>query len=338
MKIYHSVRYMFFCVLFLIATTSMAQKEQYITYQPNPSLNKGKHIVLVAGDESYRSEESLPMIAKILTKHHGFKTTVLFPINPETKNIDPDFLNNIPGLNVLKSADLMIIATRFRELPDEQMAHIDQYLKEGKPVLGIRTATHAFNYKNNPNNKYAKYSFNSKIPGWEGGFGKRILGETWVSHHGAHAKEGTRATFNGILPENIQPIMKGVKDIWVSTDTYGIKKLPSDAQILVWGLSTAGLQPDSPGVWDKTMMPLVWTNSYSIENGKKGKAFTITMGAATDFENEDLRRLLVNSCYWLVNSTNEIQEKANVDYIKPYQPSEFGFGKFIKNKKPVDYQ
>lgn len=326
------------CVLLLTFKATAQDTNLQITYTPEKSIQNGKHIVLVAGDESYRSEESMPMLAKILSVRHGFKVTVLFPINPESKEIDPDYLQNIPGLNALSNADLMIIATRFRELPDEQMAHIDKYLKEGKPVLGIRTATHAFYYKKNENSPYAKYSFNSKVPGWEGGFGKKVLGETWISHHGAHAKEGTRAAFNGILPQDLQPVLNGVKDIWVSTDTYGIKSLPADAQILVWGISTAGLQPSSPGVWDKTMMPLVWTNGYSVDNGEKGKALTITMGASTDFINEDLRRLLVNSSYWLTGLKNSIQEKANVELVSKYEPSEYGFGKYVKNKKPADYK
>src|SRR2546423_3964388 len=82
---------------------------------------KGKHIVLVSGDEEYRSEEALPQLAKILAKHHGFKCTVLFAINPDDGTIDPKNTHNIPGLEALDHADLMVIFTRFRDLPDEQM-------------------------------------------------------------------------------------------------------------------------------------------------------------------------------------------------------------------------
>ncbi|MHC4489790.1 MAG: hypothetical protein ACYSW7_11560, partial [Planctomycetota bacterium] len=110
----------------------------------NTGAGKGKHIVFVIGDDEYRSEDSMPMLAKILAVHHGFKCTALFAINKETGEIDPKTLDNIPGLEALKTADLMVIFTRFRELPDEQMKYIIDYTNSGKPIVGLRTATHAF--------------------------------------------------------------------------------------------------------------------------------------------------------------------------------------------------
>ena len=89
----------------------------------------GKHIVLVSGDEEYRSEEALPQLAKILSSEHGFDCTVLFAIDPKTGLIDPNYRQNIPGLGALKNADLLILFTRRRNLPDEQMQAFDEYLK-----------------------------------------------------------------------------------------------------------------------------------------------------------------------------------------------------------------
>ena len=149
---------------------------------------KGKHIVLISGDEEYRSEEALPQLGKILAQRHGFKCTVLFAVDPATGMIDPNNRHNIPGLEALRTADLMILFTRFRDLPDEQMRHIVEYVEAGKPIIGIRTATHAFMI---PAGKtYARYSDGSKE--WDGGFGRQILGETWINHHGDHGKESTR--------------------------------------------------------------------------------------------------------------------------------------------------
>src|SRR4029078_5034226 len=85
-----------------------------VVYEGGEGPGKGKHIVLVSGDEEYRSEEALPQLAKILAKHHGFKCTVLFAINPDDNSIDPNKNNNIAGLEALKTADLMILFTRFR--------------------------------------------------------------------------------------------------------------------------------------------------------------------------------------------------------------------------------
>jgi len=323
--------------LFVNLSCASAQNSQWLEFQPAQA--NGKHIVLIAGDEEYHSEESLPMLAKILATHHGFKTTVLFSIDPETGNIDPTYQNNIPGLSNLASADLLIIATRFRELPDEQMKYVDEYLKAGKPVIGLRTATHAFNFGNKmKNSPYAKYGYSSKQAGWEGGFGKQVLGETWIDHHGQHGKEGTRGLINGMSRREKIPILNGVADIWVPSDVYAVNALAADAEVLVWGQVTQGMTKESTGSWEKEIMPVAWTKSYSIESGKKGKAFATTMGSSIDLLNEDLRRLLVNACYWAVDLTDKMPERSNVEFIGSYEPLMFGFGTFKKGLKPEDYK
>ena len=97
----------------------------------------GKHIVFVTGDEEYRSEESMPQLAKILALRHGFKCTVLFAIDPKTGEIDPLKLDNIPGLEALRTADLMVLFVRFRELPDAQMKEIIDYTNSGRPIVAF---------------------------------------------------------------------------------------------------------------------------------------------------------------------------------------------------------
>ncbi|MGV3687124.1 MAG: ThuA domain-containing protein [Daejeonella sp.] len=320
-----------FCIQF-----SFAQKSgPWLQFTPPAGQANGKHIVLVGGDEEYRSEEYLPMLAKILSARHGFRTTVLFAIDPKTQLIDPNYSQNIPGLEFLSSADLMIIGSRFRELPDEQMEHIHNYLFAGKPVIGLRTATHAFHYSRNPDNKYAKYGYKSVVKGWEGGFGKRILGENWVNHHGVHTKQGTRALINGL---ESNPILTGVNDIWTSTDVYGIKSLPSNSNVLLWGQITDGMTPSAAGVWTKSIMPIAWTRTYLSESGKTGRVFTTTMGAATDFASEDLRRLVINASYWAVGLEKSIPARSNVDFVGTYEPTMFSMNGFKKNKKPADYK
>ena len=88
----------------------------------------------------------MPMLAKIMAVHHGFKCTAVFSLDKETGEIDPGNQVNMPGLEALETADLMVLFTRFRELPDEQMKYIVDYTNSGKPIVGLRTATHAFNY------------------------------------------------------------------------------------------------------------------------------------------------------------------------------------------------
>jgi type 1 glutamine amidotransferase len=319
-----------------VSALSLAQP-QWVEYRPAHESAETKKIVFITGDEEYRSEEAMPMLAQILTKKHGFRCTVLFSINPADGSIDATNLSNIPGLEKLDSADLMVIFTRFRELPDEQMAHIDNYLKAGKPVIGIRTATHAFNYKKKPESTFAHYDFDSKTEGWQKGFGKKVLGETWVSHHGDHGKEGTRAVINGTRETAKHPVLNGVSDIWCATDVYSIDNLPDGAHVLLYGQPTRGMTPSSPVNLRKSIMPVAWTTSYEVEPGKKGRVFASTMGASIDLLNEDLRRMFVNACFWAMGLDEQTPKKANVDFVKPYHPTMFGFDLFKKGTLPSKY-
>ncbi|MGB9606723.1 MAG: hypothetical protein ACPL88_12680, partial [Bryobacteraceae bacterium] len=182
--------------LIALATAAIlaAGEDPWLVIEGGAGPGRGKHIVLVSGDEEYRSEEALPQLAKILALRHGFRATVLFAINPDDGTINPDHRDNIPGLERLRSADLMVIFVRFRDLPDPQMKHIVDYVESGKPIVGMRTATHAFDLKSSAT--YARYSWQSRE--WEGGFGRQVLGETWIRHHGKHGKQSTRGI---LVPE-----------------------------------------------------------------------------------------------------------------------------------------
>jgi len=319
----------------VVAQMKTEDDAQWTVYKGTKGAGLDKHVVLVSGDEEYRSEEALPQLGRILARHHGFKCTVLFAIDPATGVIDPNSSSNIPGLEALASADLMIIATRFRDLPDEQMQHIDAYLKAGKPVIGMRTATHAFNFKKHKT--YAHYHWKSRNP--EGGFGRQVLGETWIAHHGHHGKESTRGV---IAPDaEAHPIVKGCDDVWGPTDVYRVRlPLPGDSRPLVLGQVLTGMEAtDGPAEGKKNdpMMPVAWTRTYLVKGGKPGRAFTTTMGAATDLESTGARRLLVNAAYWCVGLEDEIPDAAEVGLVGSYAPLPFGFNKFKKGVKPADH-
>jgi len=316
---------------------TFAQQQQWVEYRSAQQHGKNKNIVFISGDEEYRSEEALPMLAQILAKRHGFNCTVLFSINPADGTIDATNLSNIPGLEKLDSADLMVIFTRFRELPDEQMVHIDNYLRAGKPVIGIRTATHAFNYKKDPASRFAYYDFQSKAEGWQNGFGKKVLGETWVSHHGDHGKEGTRALVDGTQQNAKHPVLNSVQDIWCATDVYTIDNLPADAKVLLYGQPTKGMTASSPVNLRKAIMPVAWTTTYELEPGRKGRVFASTMGASIDLQNDDLRRMFVNACYWALGLEKQIPKKADVEFVTPYHPTMFGYDLFKKGTFPSKY-
>lgn len=308
-------------------------EDPWVVYEGKEGPGKGKNIVLVSGDEEYRSEQGLTQLGRILAVRHGFRCTVLYAIGADG-TIDPVNTKNIPGLEALEKADLMIIATRYRDLPDEQMKHIVAYVEAGKPIIGMRTATHAFNI---PKGKtYSRYGCNNTE--WDGGFGRQVLGETWINHHGNHGKESTR----GVIAKGMEkhPIVRGCEDIWGPTDVYTVRlPLPGDSQPLVMGQVLEGMNPtDKPVVNPKNdpMMPIAWIKTYEGKDGHKGRVFTTTMGAANDLACEGLRRLIVNASYWCVGLEDKIPERADASVVGEYKPTNFGFGKHTKGVKPSD--
>jgi len=324
-------------LIVLLAFGYRADAADWVVYEGKEGPGQGKHIVFVTGDQEYRSEEGMPMLAKILAVRHGFKCTVLFAINPVDGTIDPDNQTNLVGLENLESADMMVLFTRFREPPDEQMKYIVDFVNSGKPILGLRTATHAFAFERDKHNRFARYDWRSQE--WRGGFGQQVLGETWISHHGVHGKESTRGIVNDKLKHH--SILKGVDDIWGPTDVYSIVHLPQDAKVLVQGQVLEGMKPtDKPvsGPKNNPMMPLIWVRNYTGETGKTARVICSTIGAAVDLESEGLRRLLVNACYWALELEKRIPARSNVDTVGDYKPSFFGFGKFKKGIKPSDLE
>lgn len=324
-------------VLVCLAFVSLVPADG-VVYPGGDGPGKGKHVVLVCGDEEYRSEEMLPQLAKILATHHGFKCTVLFPIDPKDGTINPNVNNNIPGLEALKDADLLVLFVRFRNLPDEQMKHLDAYLETGKPILGLRTATHAFS--NGGKGTYGKWHWQGKEKGWEGGFGRAVLGETWVAHHGGHGRQATR----GILVKGQEkhPVLRGLKDgdIWGPTDVYTARPT-ADCVPLVLGQVTTGMKPTDPAVEGKLndpMMPIAWTKTYKGPSGKETKVFTSTMAGSQDFESEGFRRLMVNATYWLLGLEEKLPDRAKVDLVGEFKANPFKNNGFVPGKKPEDFK
>lgn len=275
-------------------------------------------VVLIAGDQEYRSEESIPALAKILENRHGFRCTVLYSTNRKTGAIDPSTMDNIPGLEALRTADLMVLFTRYLELPDDQMKEIIDYTNSGRPIVGLRTSTHAFNYVKHPDGPYAKYGAQSK----DGGYGRRVLGETWIAHYGAHQKESTRGVIVAGMEDH--PILRGVRDLWGESDVYEITTLFGDSQPLVMGQVLLGMDASSAPDPGKKLMPIAWIKTYTGETGKTDRVFMTTMGHVMDFKNEGFRRLLVNACYWALGMEKQISAGSNVDFVGEYNASPIG--------------
>ena len=313
-------------------------KQLWCTFEGKEGPGAGKHIVLISGDDEYRSEQTMPMLGKILAVRHGFKCTVLFAIDPSNDTIKPNHQTNIPGMEAIDDADLLILGLRFRNLPDEQMKHFVDYLDAGKPMIGTRTTTHAFSYPKDSKSAYKHFSFNSKDENWVGGFGQQVMGDTWVSHHGSHGKQSARGMIADGQKDN--PILKGVTDVWGPSDVYGIKNLPESATVLLRGAVLKGMSSDDKPIEGKKndpMMPVAWTKGFKSKSGKENRIFCTTMGASTDFESEGLRRLIVNAAFWGLEMESSIPDSANVEYVDEYKPTAFGFKTFAVGLTPRDY-
>jgi type 1 glutamine amidotransferase len=140
------------------------------------------------------------------------------------------------------------------------------------------------------------------------------------------------------------PLLRGVSDIFGTSDVYEAAP-PADAKILVRGLVLKGMKPDdAPADYTKKRadkqeqpvndpaMPIVWTRTYEGKLGKGNKVLCTTMGAATDLENEGLRRLIVNAAYSFTGL--EVPAKADVTPAGDFKPTMYGFDGFIKGVKP----
>jgi hypothetical protein len=315
----------------LLAQTAVAQ--QWLTYRGSEGPGKGKKIVLVAAEESYRSELSMPLMARILARH-GFDCTVLFAIDPETGAIDPRVKDNIPGLEALVSADLLVAFLRWRELPDEQMKHIIDYTESGRPIIGIRNATHPFRYTTRLDSPYAKYDAASKAPG--GGWGRSVLGETWVSHYGKNLVESTHCEVINFAASH--PIFRGTRrTFWIPDDVYGISaSLAGDSEPMLLGQPLQGWSADDDPVADKAPVPIAWTKSYTGSAGKAARVFTTTMGHGDAFKIEDFRRMLCNACFWCIGLEDEIDPHMDVAISGTYEPGPAGAQGFKLGVKPDD--
>jgi hypothetical protein len=332
-------------ILLALTAGSSARAGDWVVYEGKEGPGRGKHIVFLTGDEEYRSEEGLPQLAKILAVRHGFKCTVLFSIN-KNGEIDPNTKNNEPGLEALDSADLCVMLLRFREWPDDQMKHFADYYLAGKPFIALRTSTHAFSYGGKSESPYKKFHWQSQE--WPQGFGRQVLGETWVDHWGRHKSEATHGVIEPAAKRD--PILRGVEDIFGDTDVYEAHP-EADARVLVWGQVLKGMKPTDPpaeykrknrkgqeqGINDP-MQPVVWVREHANEAGKVNRVLTTTMGSATDLQSEGLRRLIVNGALWAVGREGQIPAKANVDYIGEFKPTMYSAGGGKKGVKPADLE
>ena len=321
------------CLAFAAVQPVRAETD-FLTFEGKEGPGKGKHVVLLSGDEEYRSEEAMPMLAKILSQKYGFTCTVLFSVDKDG-TINPNLHDSLPGAEALDAADVVVTSLRFRAYPDDIMKHFAAAYDKGAAFVGLRTSTHAFS--GIPGKDFKKFN----------AFGKHVYGEGWVNHWGGHKSQATKAIVEDASKDDA--LFHGVSDIFVTTDVY--EAYPAaDSKILLRGQVLKGMTPDSPpadykkkratdkqeqGV-NEPMMAIAWTRLFKNEAGKDNKIFCTTMGAANDLENEGLRRLVINSVFW--GAGLEVPAKADVDFIDEYKPLTYGFNGYRMGLKVSDLE
>ncbi|MBZ0154289.1 MAG: ThuA domain-containing protein [Planctomycetes bacterium] len=316
-----------------LAAAAQAPTGSGLVYTGDQGPLHGSHVVFVAGDEEYRSEQSLPQLARILAFRLGARCSVVLPIDPRSGAIDPGVTNNLPGLDALRTADLLVLLTRFRALDDADMQQFADFVDAGKPIVALRTSTHAFALPKT--SKFAAWSWNAP----DGGFGRRVLGETWIAHHGQHGVQGTRGRVAPGADQHV--ILRGIDaaKVFDPADVYRVRlPLPDGCVPLLLGEVLQSMAPDALPVPDQgERMPILWTRELPVGDGeRRQRVVTTTLGSAAAFAHESTRRLCVNACLWALGRDAAIRSDLDVALVGDYEPRAFGFGKHASGERPAD--
>lgn len=311
-----------FKLIFTIALTLFFASCQSDAAQNEHSqdVSETPHIVFVTGDEEYRSEESMPMLARILANRYDFEVTVLYALTDGI--IDPNRQDNIEGLEVLEDADMMVMYTRFRNLPDEQVRYILDFAESGRPMAGFRTATHAFSYGDDHPNHHLDFE-------WP----QQVFGLPWISHHG-----GQNSTDVFIHEENEgHPVLSGVEPFHGRSWLYHATTLLDDVETLLYGRAVEGAEPG--GDYFDDPHTVAWVHHYEGDHGTSRVFFT-TLGHPYEFFDENMRRLAIQGIFWALEMEDQIPaEGLDVDIVGEYDPNPAGFGEQFKpDMRPEDIE
>ncbi len=228
------------------------------------------HIVFMIGEDEYHTWETLPEFAKSELEPHGYRITMI--------QQDQADKNNFPGLaDALQSADLLFVSVRRRTPPVNQLNAVRTYLAAGKPLVGIRTACHAFALR--PTDPPASPDHGV----WQA-FDPEVLGGHYTNHH----PEGPRTAVTIAPGAGDNEILKGitVSQLFGAGSLYKVSPLEPDTTPLL-----IGAIPNQPPE------PIAWTHRFGP---KHARVFFTSLGHPDDFKNSEFRRLLVNGIAWAV--------------------------------------
>ncbi|WP_165073894.1 PVC-type heme-binding CxxCH protein [Paludisphaera rhizosphaerae] len=221
-------------------------------------------VVFVIGDDEYNTAETLPAFAAAELEPRGIRCTFVIA--------DPKNPHDFPGVEALADADLLFISARRRAPTNEQLKLIKDYVASGKPVIGIRTASHAFNTKGKGPKDHAEWPQ----------LDADVLGGNYADHH----PKGIVPTITRAPSAKGHPILDGVAVSFTAKGSlYKTSPLaPTTIPLLIGAIPN---QPEEPAAW------------VNLKGNQR--VFYTSLGAPGDFENPSFRRLLRNAVFWAVD-------------------------------------
>jgi len=239
--------------------------------------DKRPRVLFIIAENEYDADKTLPEFARELQTKHNFFCELALGVSKASSSEER---NNIAGMEALISADLAVVYVRRRALPSEQMKYLRDYVNSGKPVVALRTASHAFALRGN--------ELPEGLTDWPG-FDAEVLGGNYHGHHGNKAEDGPRTYVWVKLGMESHPILAGVPtgEIFVRSWLYKTLPLAETTTVLMMGR-----------VEDrKPHEPVAWTNT----TGAGGKVFYTSLGHPEDFKLPWFRRMIVNAVFWTLD-------------------------------------
>jgi type 1 glutamine amidotransferase len=226
-------------------------------------------VVFLSAENEYDAADTLPAFAHELQLSHGLRCEIVQGAT-DAKSKD---LHYISGMEILTQADLAVVYARRRGLPADQMKYLREYLDRGGPLIGLRTASHAFDSRGN-----APKEGHDEWPK----FDPEVLGGNYHNHYAA----GPKVTVTPIAGAAGHPIFKGVELPLLSNGSlYRANPLAASATLLLVGT-----------IPDKEPEPVAWTNRY-----KNSRVFYTSLGHPDDFANPQFRKMLINAVFWAMD-------------------------------------
>ncbi|MHB1426903.1 MAG: ThuA domain-containing protein [Gemmataceae bacterium] len=225
--------------------------------------DKRPHLVLIVAEPEYQTARTLPDFA---LKHLGKDFRVSYVFGSETDAHD------LPGLDVLNGADLALVSVRRRAVPSKQMNIIHKFVGSGKPLVGIRTASHAF-------------SLNGKKPPEGCAVWETFDPEVWGGHYTGHQGNGPKVEIKAAEGASENPILSGVNPMELrgNGSLYKVSPLAKSAMPLLIG-----------SIPDKPAEPVLWTHTTKAG----GRVVYTSLGHPDDFKEAAFNRLLSNAIHW----------------------------------------